>query len=124
MLLEEFTRGNTLSAPPEQMPEVLVVRLAAADAFRGLVGKTDSGWVVGIEGTLPATVKPGFGVLLVDPVLGPQGVIVYEGPPIPGAPVIGTVNLGTSEIPLIGLRATPAPFQEPGCPLFPDSLGK
>jgi hypothetical protein len=125
MLLEEFTRpGHTLGSAPEKMPEVLAVRFAAAEAFRGLVGRTDSGWVVGIEGTLPAKSRPGFGVLVVDPVLGPRGVVVYEGPPIPGAPVLGRVNLGATEVPLIGLRAAPAAFEEPTCPLFPDSLGK
>lgn len=124
MLLEEFTRpGNTLGAAPAEMPEVLPVRMAAADAFRGLVGKTDSGWVVGVEGTLPPNTKPGFGVLVVDPVTGARGVVLYEGPPIPGAPVLGSVNLGQKDVPLLGLRATPAAFEEPGCPLFPDSLG-
>lgn len=122
LLLEEFTRGNTLPEIPDSMPEALVVRLAAAEAFRGLVGRTDSAWVVGVEGTLPDHLKPGFGVLVVDPVRGVQGVVIYEGPPIPGAPVLGSVSLGSANVPLLGLRATVAAFQEPSCPLFPDSL--
>lgn len=122
MLLEEFTRGRALTSTPDSMPEVLVVRLAAAQAFRGLVGRTDSAWVIGIEGSLPDNVKPGFGVLVVDPAGGARGVVIYEGPPIPGAPVLGTVNLGDLTVPLLGLRASVAAFEEPNCPLFPDSL--
>ena len=123
LLLEEFTKpGRTLADPPESMPERLVVRMAAGDAWRGLVGRTDSGWVVGVDAAVPANRHPGFAVLMVDPVLGPQGVMLFDGPPIPGAPIIGHVNAGALDVPLIGVRAAPAAFQDARCPLFPDSL--
>jgi hypothetical protein len=123
MLLEEFTKpGTTLSAVPEAMPESIPVRVVAGVAQRALVGKTDSSWVIGVDGPLPAGAGLGFGVLLVDRVAGPQGVLLYEGPPIPGAPKLGRVNIGDLDLPLIGLTTQAAGFQDVRCPLFPDSL--
>ena len=123
LLLEEFGKpGTTLSQVPSPMPETLPVRMAAGDAQRALVGKTDSSWIVGVDGPLVTDHPPGFGVLLVDRVAGPQGVLLYGGPPIPGAPVLGTVNLGELNIPFLGLLTQTAAFQDSLCPLFPDSL--
>lgn len=122
LLLEEFTRpGRTLDSVPERMPAVLPVRVAAGEAFRGLVGRTDTSWVVGVEGQLADSLL-GFGVLLVDPVAGPQGVMLFQGPPIPGAPILGQVHAGAASVPLLGLRVPAAGFQDQRCPLFPDSL--
>jgi hypothetical protein len=123
MLLEEFTKpGSTLSTMPSTMPEVLPVRVVAGGAQRGLVGKTDTSWIIGVDGPLAADPAPGFGVLLVDRAAGPQGVLLYQGHPIPGAPKLGHVNLGEVNVPFIGLTTQAAGFQDPGCPLFPDSL--
>jgi hypothetical protein len=123
MLLEEFTKpGRTLTQVPENMPEVLPVRLVAGLAQRGLVGKTDTGWVIGVDGPLPEKPAPGFGILLVDAVAGAQGVLLFEGLPIPGAPILGSVHLATLTVPLIGLSTTVAGFQDSHCPMFPDSL--
>lgn len=123
LLLEEFGKpGATLDSAPSAMPAILPVRVAAGDAQRALVGKTDSGWVIGVDGPLAQSNPPGFGVLLVDNVAGPQGVLLYGGPPIPGAPVLGTVNIGSENVPLIGLTTQTAAFQDGRCPLFPDSL--
>lgn len=125
LLLDEFTRpGRTLGQIPERMPETLVVRFAAGDAFRGVVGRSDSGWIVGVEGEVPELPDPGFGVLLADAESGPQGVVVFEGPPIPGAPVLGVVHARAANLPLLGLRVAAAGFQDPRCPLFPDSLAR
>lgn len=123
MLLEEFTKpGKTLSAVPASMPPVLAVRVVTGQAQRALVGKADSGWVVGVDGPLPDQPVPGFGVLLTDRVLGVQGVLLYEGRPIPGAPTLGAVHIGARIIPMIGLETQTAGFQDGRCPFFPDSL--
>jgi hypothetical protein len=123
MLLEEFTRpGRTLADAPASMPEILPVRFAAGQAFRGLVGRTDSSWVIGVEGALPDGVVPGFGVLVVDPGAGAQGVVLFPGPPVPGAPIFGQVSMGAAVVPLHGIGAAVAGFQDARCPLFPDSL--
>ena len=123
MLLEEFTKpGTTLSAVPAKIPEILPVRVVAGQAQRAIVGQTDSGWVVGVDGPLPDKPVPGFGVLLADRVVGVQGVLLYEGLPIRGAPTLGTVQIGVRVIPMIGLETQTAGFQDGRCPLFPDSL--
>jgi len=123
LILDAFTRpGGTLAAAPGGMPEILPTRFAAGDAYRSVVGRTDSAWVIGVEGELPSDVEPGFGVLVVDPSGGAQGVVLFEGPPIPGAPVIGQVQIGATMVPLLGLRTPVAGFQEGPCPMFPDSL--
>jgi hypothetical protein len=123
MILEEFTRpGRTLANLPDRMPEIVPVRIAAGAAQRGIVGRTDSNWVVGVDGPLPDKPIPGFGVMMVDPVAGPQGLLLYEGLPIPGAPVLGSVHVGARVVPMIGLETGVAAFQDARCPLFPDSL--
>ena len=123
MLLEEFTKpGTTLSVVPAKIPDILPVRVVAGQAQRAIVGQTDSGWVVGVDGPLPDKPVPGFGVLLADRVLGVQGVLLYEGLPIRGAPTLGTVQIGARVVPMIGLETRTAGFQDGRCPLFPDSL--
>jgi len=123
LLLEEFTRpGTTLSALPRDVPGVLPVRVALGPSFRAVAGRADSLLVVGIEGTLPVTPVVGWGVLIVSPSGTPQGVLLYEGSPMQGAPRLGTVNAGALNVPLVGLQTDIARFQDPSCPIFPDSL--
>jgi hypothetical protein len=123
-LLEQFTVPNrTLSAPPASLPERSIARVVADGAFPAVVGRTDTLLVIGIEGNPPSGTKVGFGVLVVDPSERVQGVMLYEGNPIPGAPRLGEVSLGGSSVPLIGVQADPATFTDPNCPsLFPDSV--
>lgn len=123
-LLEQFTVPNrTLGSPPAALPERTVARVVADGAFPAVVGRTDTLLVIGVEGNLPSSAKPGFGVLVVDASERVQGVMLYEGNPIPGAPGLGEVSFGGSSVPLIGVQADPATFTDPSCPsLFPDSV--
>jgi hypothetical protein len=123
-LLEQFTVPNrTLGSPPASLPERTVARVVADGAFPAVVGRTDSLLVIGVEGNPSPSAKLGFGVLVVDASERVQGVMLYEGDPIPGAPRLGEVSLGRSSIPLIGVEADPATFTDPSCPsLFPDSV--
>lgn len=122
-LLEQFTIPNrTLAAPPAALPERTVARVVAGGAFPAVVGRTDTLLVIGVEGN-PSGAAPGFGVLVVDASERVQGVMLYEGSPIPGAPRLGEVSLGAASLPLIGVQADPATFTDPSCPsLFPDSI--
>lgn len=124
LLLEEFARaGRTLGEAPDSLPETLPVRMALAEAYRGLVGRSDSArLVIGVEGTLPATPVPGYGVLVVGSDGAARGVLLYEGAVIQGAPELGLVDAGGRTLPLIGLRTDLAPFEDARCPIFPDSL--
>lgn len=123
-LLEQFTvPDQTLAAPPASLPERVVVRIVADGAFPAVIGRTESGMVIGMQGSPPATATPGFGVLVADTREKVIGVMLYEGDPIPGAPILGEVSVGEASIPLIGVQTDPAKFMDPSCPtLFPDSI--
>jgi hypothetical protein len=122
-LLSQFSIPNqTLGAPPKTLPERLVVRLVAGPAYRAIVGRSDSLWVIGVNGVLPAAVKPGFGVLVLDQSAKARGVLLYEGTPVEGAPQIGTVTVGSATVPLIGIQLDPAKIEDPRCAFFPDSV--
>ncbi len=66
--------------------------------------------------------KLGFGVLVVDRSDRARGVVLFEGAPIENAPRIGTVTMGSSTVPLIGVQTDPARIEDPRCPFFPDSI--
>lgn len=122
-LLAQFSVPNqTLGTPPRNLPERLVVRFVAGPAAPAVVGRSDSLWILGVEGAPPANVKPGFGVLVLDQSDKARGALVYEGAPVEGAPEIGKVAIGDVTVPLIGIQLDPAKIEDPRCPLFPDSL--
>jgi hypothetical protein len=122
-LLGQFgIAGQTLASPPTRLPEHLVVRLVAGPAYRAIVGRSESKLVIGVNGALPQNVKPGFGVLILDPQGKARGVLLYEGAPVENAPEIGTVSIDNTTVPLLGIQVDPAKFEDPRCPLFPDSV--
>ncbi len=123
MILEQFgTPNQTLSLPPATLPERLVARLAAGPAYPAIVGRVDTLLAVGVDGALPPNVELGYGVLLLDPEGTARGVMLYEGDPIGGAPVLGTVTMGTAARPLLGLQLPTARYEDAACPAFPDSI--
>jgi hypothetical protein len=122
-LLTQFSvPRQTLSVPPRDLPERLVTRVVAGPALPSIVGRTDSLLVIGVEGAVPPTIKPGYGVLVLDTTARARGVMLYEGTPVEGAPQIGTVTVGSATIPLIGIQLDPVRIEDPRCPFFPDSV--
>jgi hypothetical protein len=122
-LLSQFgIPDQTLGSAPRRLPERLVVRLVAGPAYPAIVGRSDSLWVIGMEGALPANVKPGYGVLVMDQKDQARGVLLYEGTAVEGAPPIGSVSVGNTTVPLIGIQLDPARIEDPRCPFFPDSV--
>jgi hypothetical protein len=122
-LLTQFgVAGQTLSEPPARLPERLVARVVAGPALIAVVGRADTNLVVGIEGSVPPTIKPGYGVLVLDQSGKARGVMVYEGLPVDGAPQIGTMSVGSATLPLIGIQVDPTKIEDPHCPFFPDSV--
>jgi hypothetical protein len=113
---------QTLGSAPRKLPERLVVRLVAGPAYPAIVGRSDSMLLIGVNGGLPANVKPGFGVLILDTGNKARGVLLYEGVPVEGAPQIGTVSIDNASVPLLGIQVDPAKFEDPRCLLFPDSV--
>jgi len=122
-LLTQFSvPRQTLSPPPRKLPELLDTRVLAVPAHHSNVGRTDSLLVIGVEGTVPPTVKPGYGVLVLDTTERARGVMLFEGTAVEGAPQIGTVTVGSATIPLIGIQVNPSRIEDPHCPFFPDSV--
>lgn len=122
-LLTQFSvPRQTLSTPPRELPERLVTRVVAGPALPAVVGRSDSLLLIGVEGAVPPTVKPGYGVLVLDTLAKARGVMLYEGAPVEGAPPIGTVTVGAATLPLIGIQLDPARIEDPRCPFFPDSV--
>jgi hypothetical protein len=122
-LLGQFgVPGQTLDASARNLPEHLVVRLVAGPAYPAIVGRSGSNLVIGVNGALPPNVKPGFGVLILDQQSKARGVLLYEGAPVENAPEIGTVAIHNMTVPLLGMQVDPAKFEDPRCPLFPDSV--
>jgi len=123
MLLAEFgTPGQTLGIAPESLPPRMVARLVAGPALPSIVGRADSGWVIGVEGAIPPGSIPGFGVLVMDQKGAARGVMVFDGSAVTGAPVLGSVTIGAVTVPLLGIQLDPAKFEDPACPVFPDSI--
>src|SRR6188474_1257979 len=107
-LLTEFgVPHQTLGEAPDQLPGRLVARIVAGPSLPAVVGRADSTWVIGLDGPVPPKAKPGFGVMVLDPAGRARGVMIYEGPPVEGAPPIGTVSVGAATIPLIGIQLDP-----------------
>lgn len=122
-LLTQFSvPRQTLSAPPKALPERLVARVVAGPALPAIVGRTDSSLVIGVEGAIPPTIKPGYGVLVLDTTERARGVMLFEGISVEGAPQIGTVSVGSTTLPLIGIQLDPVRIEDPRCPFFPDSV--
>jgi hypothetical protein len=122
LVLSEFnTPGAALSSLPASLPPRLVARFVAGPARAAVVGRRGDSLEVGIEGALPATAHPGFGVLVTDTKATVRGVLVFDGAPVLNAPVLGEVTTGPTRVPLIGITLDPARVENPGCPFFPDS---
>lgn len=122
-LLTQFSvPEQTLSTPPPRLPERLVARVVAGPALPAIVGRADSQLVIGVEGDIPATIKPGYGVLVLDTAGTARGVMLFEGRPVEGAPSLGTITVDTAALPLIGIQLDPTRIEDPRCPFFPDSV--
>ena len=126
MLLDQFrVPEQTLSSAPSTVPPALPVRIAAGPAWRGLVSvAADSSWIVSVEGALPPSMVKGFGVLVVGTNGLASGVMLYTGPPVGRAPVIGSVTTDSLTFPLLALQTNVSGLEDPACPFFPDSLAR
>lgn len=121
-ILGEFsTPGQTLATPPAALPGKLPVRLVAGPALPAVVGRDHAKWLIGVIGAPPPKFRAGYGVLVEDTTLQALGIVVYEGEVVRGAPVIGSVILADSTVPLIGVSLLPSRVEDARCPIFPDS---
>lgn len=120
-ILGEFsTAGQTLPTPPATLPARLTVRLVAGPVLPALVARDQAKWVIGVVGAPPPKFHAGYGVLVEDTARQALGVVVYEGEIVRGAPVIGSVVLADSTVPLIGVSLLRSNVEDAHCPIFPD----
>ncbi len=119
---EAFGQGRALDATPPVAPAALAVRFVAGPVHHGTVATAGPGrWAVVTNGIAPPGMRPGYGVLVVDLQGAARGVLVFEGAPVAGAPPLGTVAIGDTTLPLLGVQLDPADIERPDCPIFPDS---
>lgn len=117
--LQGFARGDALAAAPTDLPLELPGRYVAGPSGTIRLATTDSGLVRAAMTTPPpAAASPGFGVLVVERSGAPMGVLIHDGATIPGAIVLGTVEVADGAIPLYGVRVTRAAVETEACPLF------
>lgn len=128
-LLDQFSiPRRTLSVPPRTVAGALVARIAAGAALPAIIGRTpnpagsDSLLIVGLDAPLPPNTTLQFGVLVADPTSTARGVMLYETPPVQGAPILGSIAIGTKTLPLLGLETDLAGLELKDCPFFPDSI--
>ena len=89
--------------------------------MHGAVSRSTPGrWAVVTRDAVGAGAQPGFGVLVLDANEAARGVLVFDGPAVMGAPQLGTVAIGDTTIPLLGVRFDLATIEKPGCPTFPE----
>jgi hypothetical protein len=125
LLLGAFATPNvTLSVPPRRVPASLPVRVVAGPLYAATVTRPDSLLVVTVAVDSAVKLAPGSGVLIQDTTGRTRGIVLFDAPPVAGAPVIGTVVTGGHSAPLVGLMSDPALYQDQRCPLFPDSAAK
>lgn len=123
LLLGAFATPNvTLSAPPRRVPQTLAVRVVAGPLYSATVTRTDSTLQITLPADTSRKLVPGSGVLIQDSTGRTRGVVLFDAPPVAGAPLIGTVVSGAHSAPLVGIMADPALYQDARCPLFPDSV--
>ena len=113
LLLGAFGEPNqTLSAAPRRLPATLPVRLVAGALYTADVAPGDSAVTVTLRDPLPPGVIPGSGVLVQEPTGRTRGVVIYEAPPVAGAPHIGTFVSGAVSVPLVGIQVDLSRFED------------
>jgi|SRR5688572_17779322 len=123
MVLSEFSSADAaLTVPPATIPPRAVARFVAGPAASAVLGRRGDSLEVGVDGGVPAGNNVGFGVLMTDRAGAVRGVLVYDGLPVGGAPVLGNLTVGAVRVPLLGIALDSARVEDPRCPFFPDSV--
>jgi hypothetical protein len=121
-VMEGFARGEGITEAPALMPERLVARFLGGGAVGATVHHDSTGMLRLVVPPPPAgATQPTWAVLVTDRTLATLGVILYDGPILPGYEEIGQVEAGAFLVPLLGVRVDPKAVADPRCPFFPES---
>lgn len=119
MVLEGFGRGDGLANPPTGLPGMLFGRFVGGPTASVLISHAADGQLIAsVDSPVPEQANPGFGVLVVSRALAPLGILIHDGMPVRGASQLGTIEVGDTILPLLGIRVTPTAIETPDCRLF------
>ncbi|MES2304193.1 MAG: hypothetical protein V4558_01725 [Gemmatimonadota bacterium] len=122
VVLESFGQGNLLDHVPADVPTTVAVRFVAGPAVRAPLQTDSAGHLRVTLAGHPKGTKVGYGVLVADGLDRVQGVVAFEGAPVPGATALGQLVFPDTVVLLLGVRLDPRRIADARCPLFPDSL--
>lgn len=118
--LEGFARGRALAAAPGTLPDTLPGRYVAGPGGTVSLTRDPNGEIrAQFDVPPPERTSPGFGVLILAEGSAPMGIMIHDGAPIPGAAIIGTIEVADSSRPLYGVRVARGTVETDACPLFP-----
>jgi len=121
-VMEGFARGDGITEAPALVPERLVARFLGGGAAAAAVRRDSTGMLrLVVPPPPPGAPQPTWAVLVTDRTLASLGVLLYDGPILPGYQQIGHVAAGSFLLPLLGVRVDPAAVSDPRCPFFPAS---
>lgn len=119
-VMEGFARGDGITEAPALLPERLVARFLGGGAVGATVEHDPTGMVrLAVPPPPVGAPQPTWAVLVTDRTLAALGVLLYDGPVLPGYEQIGQVESGSFLLPLLGVRVDPAAVSDPRCPFFP-----
>lgn len=120
-VMEGFARGEGITEAPARIPDRLVARFLGGGAVAATVQHDSAGALrLTVPPPPPDAPQPTWAVLVTDRTLAALGVILYDGPILPGYEEIGQVEAGSFLIPLLGVRVDPRAVADPRCPFFPE----
>ncbi len=115
---QAFTRGQALTQAPWNPADSIRIRIVAGALFQATVQEVEGRWQVTLADTLPSAPIHGHAVLVTDQRGNNLGILLFEGPPLPGAALIGTIQTSRGPLPLIGVEVDRASLDQADCPLF------
>ena len=120
---QSFAEGHALTQVPDSFPTALPIRLVAGPAWRGTITADTGGrWRIQTHGSVSRSAHVGYGVLVIDERDVPRGVLAFDGHAVRGASDLGTLVIGDTMVPLLGVRIALSAIENAKCPVFPDSL--
>lgn len=110
--------SHVVNTPPTDVPALLPGKVVAHGTARITASRTAKGLVLHYGGEAFPTV-PGFGVLLVDDSTETvRGAMIFAPDPPKGYPQLGTIDDGSTTLPLYGIRVHWDDLNAPRCPMF------
>ena len=110
--------SHAVTKPPSDVPAELPGKVVAHGTTPVTTSRSATGLALRYTGEAFPKI-PGFGLLLVDDSTeAVRGVMIFEPDPPKGWPTLGTIEDGSTTLPLLGMRVHWADLNAPRCPMF------